>query len=327
MFTDTLIAYNPIKTHPISCVDLSETMSPLTKFTLNLIDLFSNKEKNLIIVMSTFQLKALPLIAYCYTQNLNKDAYIFCRKKNIESYIKKYCLLGEKSSGAYCFYKAVPFEVTDTGVDINLYLPRARRRYVKSKIIIDLKSKHNPANKIFYNSSKIAIENVRTNQVSIDSKKQQDIILNIQTGLMIFENLDDLIYSQESFKAFLDWIAKYKENGIKFVFHFSNPYSKFIELLRQETNCAVLDYNLFFLKKYKEKLLLPTITDVTKREITAAINLDDAAIYDFNYEVLPLIKIGNIDIFYANINELLREGNIKSDAFSPRLKKLHTIIQ
>ena len=109
MFTDSLIAYNPTKADSISSVDLSETMSPLTKFTLNILNIFSNKNRNLILVMSTFQLKTLPLIAYCYAQNLNKDIFIFCRKQNLDGYIKRYCLLGEKASGTYCFYRVVPF--------------------------------------------------------------------------------------------------------------------------------------------------------------------------------------------------------------------------
>ena len=327
MFADTLIAYNPKKSDAISYVDLSETMSPLTKFTTNLLDRFFKKEKSLIIVMSTFQLKTLPLIAYCYAQNLNKDIFIFCRKKNLESYIKKYCLLGDKSSGAYCFYRVVPFEVTDNSVDVKLYLPRARQRGIKSEIASNLKSKNYPANKIFFNPNKIALENIHADQVIIDSKKENDFVLSINPGLIIFENLDDLVYSQETFKTFLDWIAKYKEKGVQFIFHFSNPYSRFIELLKHDTDSMVLDYNLFFLKKYKSKLLPTPITNPTKREITVDYNLDESSIYEFNYEVLPSIKTGNIDVFYANINELLKKNGMKLDDFSPRLKKLFYIIR
>lgn len=325
MFTDSLIAYNPTKSDPISSVNLSETMSPLTKFTLNILNIFSKKDRNLILVMSTFQLRTLPLIAYCYAQNLNKDIFIFCRKQNLEGYIKRYCLLGEKSSGAYCFYRVVPFEVADNNVDVKLYLPRARIRGIRSVIANNLKSKNYPSNKIFFNPNKSALENIRTDQVLIESEKEQDIVLSIQPGLIIFENLDDLVYSQETFKTFIDWIAKYKEKGIKFIFHFSNPYSKFIELLKQDTNGVVLDYNLFFLKKYKSKLLPTPIKNTTNREITANYNLDEASVYEFNYKVLPSIKIGNIDLFYANINKLLKINNIELEELSPRMEKIFFI--
>jgi hypothetical protein len=327
VFTDSLIAYNPKKTHAISDVDLSETMSPLTKFTLNLLDLLSKKDKNLVLVLSTFQLKTLPLIAYCCAQNLNKDVFVFCRKGNLENYIKKYCLLGDKTTRAYCFYRAVPFEVTDKNVEVNLYLPRAQRRGIKAEIAHSLGSKDRPSNKIFFNPSKIALENIHTEQVTIDSEKQDDIILSIQPGLIIFEDVDDLVYSQESFRTFLDWIAKYKAQGIRFIFHFSNPYSKFIESFKQETDSVVLDYNLFFLKKYKEKLLKAPIVDATKREITSAYNLDDTSLYEFNYEVLPPLKIRNIDIFYANIERTLKENKLKLEDLSPRLKKLRFMIK
>ncbi len=327
MFTDSLIAYNPTKSDSTTSVDLSETMSPLTKFTLNFLNIFSKKDRNLILVMSTFQLKTLPLIAYCYAQNLNKDIFIFCRKQNLDGYIKRYCLLGDKKSIGYCFYRVVPFEVTDNNVDVKLYLPRARIRGIRSVIANNLKSKNYPSNKLFFNPNKIALENIRTDQVLIESEKEPDIVLSIQPGLIIFENLDDLVYSQETFKTFIDWIAKYKEKGIKFIFHFSNPYSKFIELLKQDTNGVVLDYNLFFLKKYKSKLLPTPIKNPTEREITANYNLDEASVYEFNYKVLPSIKIGNIDFFYGNIKKLLKINNIKLEELSPRMEKIFFIIR
>ena len=147
--------------------------------------------------------------------------------------------------------------------------------------------------------------------------------INLDIGLVIFENADRFIYSEYSFKIFNQWLSSLQENDVHTFIHFSNPASPFIKRVKESTDSFVIQFGPSLLR-HNEKLKRESIQYFEKIStqddaIISKYNLDKKYHYlDVNKIILlPPLEIGNIDDYFINFKLLLKH----IDTLSPELKR------
>lgn len=313
-----------------SAMPLSYGISPLTNFTLNVVWNIL-KEKNLIIAIPDIYLRAIPLISYLYSKQNSRSVLVFTQHSGSkifenpdQMHNRNYHLLNIK--GPYLFEK-IPIGICkDNQLDAKLYLPRISKTYYKNKYKTQQKKKflekEEPKIILYSDEHDTRINNL-IDIVKLDEGTFDNLNINLDIGLVIFENADRFIYSEYSYKIFNQWLSSLQENDVHTFIHFSNPASPFIKRVKESTDSFVIQFGPSLLR-HNEKLKRESIQyferiSTQDDAIISKYNLDKKYHYlDVNKIILlPPLEIGNIDDYFINFKLLLKH----IDTLSPELKR------
>lgn len=325
-----ICTYNPqLKVNPEN-VKLSGNLSPLTNFFLNA---FVNAidERNLIVAIPDVILRPIPLATYLYVKLKNKSTIIFGGENACDFHYKNYYLLNQHP-GEYLFYSVPLGFISEEGIEAKVYLPRATRDF-RRRCIPHLErnflERHNPKILVSQDDRKIdfVIERLITDERAFDNP------ITIDIGLIIFENIDRFVYSQYRTELFLKWLYPLLDRGIRFIFHFTNPESKFIKTIKEATNSLVVPFGTSMLrtnaelqKKSIEYFRKLCGDGKRKAELMDKYNVDREHFYECitSVEIVEL-KAGNIDYHFDKAREVLSrmvENEIKNKKLYYTVKSL-----
>ena len=322
--------YNPLlREHPQDAV-LSGNLSPLTNFFLKV---FVNaiEERNIIVTIPDVILRPIPIVSFLYANLTNKSSIVFGGENTRDLHYKNYHLLNH---GDYLFYYIPLGFISDEGVEAKVYLPRAtqdfKRRYIQHQKENFLESRK-PKILLSLADRRIddIIERLVTDEGTFDSPIRIDI------GLIIFENVDRLVHSQYSTELFLKWLSPLLDRGVRFVFHFANPESMFIKIIKEATNSLVVPFGTALLRSNVElqrksiEYFRKIYEDDEKRaELINKYNIDREYFYEnitFVEIVEPVLKAGNIDYHLKKAKDVLSmidENRIKNKMLYYTVKSL-----
>ncbi|MCJ7572400.1 MAG: hypothetical protein MUO82_11105 [Candidatus Thermoplasmatota archaeon] len=313
-----LNTYNPRSNEIPASVRLSGNLSPLTNFFLNI---FVNSigEKNFIIGIPSNVLRPIPILAYLYATIENKSVVVFTQRGGstgwtspIDFHNMNYHLMNEQ--GNYIFNRVPMGIMSDEGIDARPYIPRAKRVF-KQRLYESQKRN-------FLNSegAKIILYSDIYNSRLVDTIKKitltddetlDHLNIEIDPGLIIFENVDRFAYSDYYFQLFLAWISPLLESKKNILFHFSNPTSPYVQRLKDATNSLAIPFGHSILRS-NEEFKKESINYFNSRNDLAMPFLNNYLVdpYEF-YEQITDIKIlepplesGNIDYYYRAVKSL-----------------------
>lgn len=311
--------------------ELSENISPLTKFFLNT---FVNTvgQKNIIITFPDNILRPLPLIAYTSSYLRKKSTLVFTsntrgleKKSPRELHNLYYYMLNW--DGEYLFYDIPIGYIYKDKIEAKIQMPLATRRYRKRHVDY-LKQNFVTTNKpkiLLYadNGTKI-VDNV--NNILLDNKTKFKQEMRFDIGCIIFENVDRYVNSKYTSKQFISWLQEYMDEDINFIFHFSNPSSPFINYVREKTDSFVIPFSNGVLTNNngiaEHASNYYSNVDPTEGKIIERYNIDRPYFYsnDTNISIFePLIESGNIDSYFLEAKNLLKR--VEEDSI--RNKKLY----
>ena len=310
-------------------IGLSDNLSPITKFLLNTSINVIGK-KNIIITYPDSVLRPLPLLAYTHSYLQGKSTLVFTQKSrglednstrdihNLDYYMLNW-------DGEYLFYD-IPIgflykDKLDAKVQMPLAKSAVRKRYIENQkklFLIEDKPKV-----LLYSDNGIRmVENISS--LIFDNAKIKENEINMNIGCIIFENVDRFVNSDFTSKAFLNWISKFLNSNINFIFHFSNPESPYIDFIKDQTDSFVIPFNTGLLKnnnglnipskKYYEQ------TDKYELKIIRNYNIDCPVFYEHknNFDLVDSLDSGNIDHFFKQAKALIERvdrKNIKNKQF------------
>lgn len=328
----SICTYNPrLKVSPEN-VELSGSLSPLTDFFLNV---FVNviEERNLIIALPDVVFRPIPIVSYLYTKQNNKSVVVFTIARDL--HYKNYHLLNQQPGGYLSFFVPMGF-ISEEGIEAKVYLPLAKKGF-KRKYIQHLRENflESPEPKILLSQEDRMVDDI-IKKLVIDEETFDNVEVGIDTGLIIFENVDRLVHSQYSTKPFLKWIFPLLDRGVRFIFHFANPESKFIQTIKEETNSlvvpfgtAVLRSNAEIQKRSIDEYFRKIDEDGKSRaELINKYNIDREYFYEniTSVEIVePVLKAGNIDYHLKKAKEVLSmidENRIKNKKLYYTVKSL-----
>jgi hypothetical protein len=323
---ENLKAYNPEKNQAPDYIVISEkeNLSPLTNFFLN--TFINTINDNIIFAIPDTILRPIPIIAYMYANNLKKSVLIFsqkadhCSSKNpIDIHYKNYYLL----STIYYLFLNIPIGImSENSVDAKLYLPRGSRQFKKkyAKQLNEILLKEdNPKILLSSDENDNRITDV-IEDINTDELTQMHFEEKIDIGMVIFENTDRFVYSDYSLNHFLEWVQRLIDKKVKILFHFSNPNSKYIDIIKEKTNSFALVFGPTLLR-HNESLKNASMhyfgKELSKNEwsIISRYNVDNNNFYRYITDISitqPLCS-GNIDYHYAkikSINERIDENSL-----------------
>ena len=315
--------------HPDYHISIKDNISPLTDMFL---DVFANSihERNIIITFPDNVLRTIPILAYIYSSNYNKSTLIFTshhkgfNNKSLKDFHNlNYCMLSSYTH--FVNYEHIIGSIRKGSLKSDIKFPKSSNKRRTKKIVQDLNLRLNdddPKVILCTEDNLDIIDNLSEIQIGTSENSNNDSETLIDVGLVIFENVDVYANSRYTTKKFLKWIKEYQERGIRFLFHFSNPNSKFISSVRDETNSLVLPFNFDLIKDTyllnESRSYYSNIKEYPKREdIIKNYNLDSVSF--FNKYLLdsqnekyiniaaPLIKLGNFNGYYSFGKSLLKE--------------------
>lgn len=310
-------------------IGLSDNLSPITKFLLNTSINVMGK-KNIIITYPDSVLRPLPLLAYTHSYLQGKSTLVFTQKSrglednstrdihNLDYYMLNW-------EGEYLFYD-IPIgflykDKLDAKVQMPLARPAVRKRYIENQkklFLIEDKPKV-----LLYSDNGIRmVENISS--LIFDNVKIKENNINMNIGCIIFENVDRFVNSEFTSKAFINWINKFLNSNINFIFHFSNPESQYIDFIKEQTDSFVIPFNTGLLKN-NNGLNIPSkryYEQINKDElkILSKYNLDGPVFYEHkdNFNLANPLDSGNIDHFFRQAKALIERvdrKNIKNKQF------------
>jgi hypothetical protein len=319
--------YHPERDGIPNNILLSKRLSPLTNLFLNVF--FNTLDgKNLIYAVPATVLRPIPIISYLYSSTEDKSVIVFTQKSGVYirdnpaiEHNRNYHLL---NSGDYLFSKIPIGFIADSSVDAKVYLPRAIRR-VKRQYI-----QHQKENFLKSDGARILLHYDENNsrisnfieKITLDNEKLDNININIDIGLVIFENVDRFAHSSYSSQIFLKWISSLLEKGVRTLFHFSNPLSKYIQVIKEYTDSYVLQFGPSLLR-YNEELKKASLSYFNSKSIPTEekrfidkYNIDRPFFYTGITEIellAPPLSSGNIDEYYRrgmSLRSKINEGEL-----------------
>jgi len=306
---------------------LAKRLSPLTNFFLNVF--YNTMEKNnLIYALPSTILRPIPIISYLYSSNINKSVIVFTQ--NSGTYTKEnpsilhnrnYHLLNMKNSGLYLFDKVPIGFMKDGSVEAKVYLPRATR-WLKQRYIQKQKKnfleKNGPKILLQCDENNSRISNV-IKKITLNEGKLDNLNIEIEIGLVIFENVDRFVYSSYSLQIFLKWISTLLEKNVRLLIHFSNPLSKYIKPIKEHTNSYVLQF-VPSLLRYNEELKKASIEYLEKIPKMEKTFLDKYNIdRPFFYTGITDIEILSPPLISGNIDEYTTTGRLLFNKIDEKL--------
>lgn len=287
-------------------------LSPTTNIVLNTLSI-RNDASNFIICIPSSILRPLPIISYILAKKSNGSVLVFSgNKKHYNSYhlLKKdYQFIwndipaGEIKKGSiYINPKVPPYASRNFKAQLKRYIPVLKQKFLQkdfSKVLF-----YHDRNIRFADSFQdLFVE--RENVVSSLDKS------NLGINIIIFENLDNIIYNDFLFNTFKEWIAPLKSNNYQFILHISNPDYKYLTEMREFFKSYVLYFPYSFLKSNedlskKNNHYFNQLKRVNKTDFSVIneFNLERAEIYSTSLsdkiQIQWKLKKGNIDNFFGN---------------------------
>lgn len=329
-FVSKLGAYNYNSTRedkdkPDYKIPLDDNLSPTTNIFL---DLFSNliTEKNLILSFPDNVLKPIPILAHIFANNQKKSVLIFTshhkgfKNRNVKEFHNlNYCMLYHYG-GSFVFYTNIIGAIRKGILKTDIKFPKSsgkKQMAIEKQNLIDRLEMNEPKILLFTEDNLDIIEEI--SEVQIDSKLSTLRDSSIDLGLVIFENVDLYVNSKYTAERFLKWISNYLGSEIKFLFHFSNPNSKFINLVKNKTHSFLIPFNKNLLL---DSNLLPKSQEYysnldnfpKRKQVIQNYNLDSKSLFKSpssfdkcNVSVVkPLLASGNFQSLYGYGKSILR---------------------
>ncbi len=290
-----LLVFSNKKKHLKSYESLAE-MSTLTKDICNYANASLEIDRNFIVVYPDNIFKPLPILCMQYILNnpyFIKDIIIFSLDNNekielnpLKYHIHNISYLAEGTN--FLYTKAIPcvldknFHVTFDG-DYSLIGNIESRNRLQQDFVNKLISRKKPA--IFFSGKDFI--NIPDKILGI-SNKDNTIIQSFETniGLCIFENIDRYIYSEKTYDIFLRLLYKFKSDTVNYIFHFSNPYNRYLVDLKQEIEGLVFHYGSSFMKTTKNYFQFEY--NCENRHILENYNIDAQENYIVEQNIIPL---------------------------------------
>ena len=308
--------------------ELSGNLSPLTNFFLNV---FVNaiEERNLIIAIPNVILRSIPIVSYLYAKQKNRSVVVFTIARDF--HYKNYHLL-QQPGGYLSFFVPLGF-ISEEGIEAEVYLPRARKEY-RHRYIQRLRENFLESSepKILLSQEDRMVDDI-INKLVIDKETFDNVEVGIDTGIIIFENVDRLVHSQYSTELFLKWLSPLLNRGVHFIFHFANPESMFIKIIKEATNSLVVPFGTALLRSNVE-LQRKSIEyfrkiyedDKRRAELINKYNIDREYFYE-NITSIELVelKAGNIDYHLRKakgVLSMIDENKIKNKRLFYTVKSL-----
>lgn len=148
------------------------------------------------------------------------------------------------------------------------------------------------------------------NNVEVNKKKYEAKI-KPNVGLVIFENLDRLVYNSYTYERFIEWIAPFMKQDIQFIFHFSNPYNEYLNHLKDYTESLAFHVGSSFIKQNAEYFRHVSSDEIKGSKLVKRYNIDNEETYRSAYQIIPLNPIQSFDIDkrISDIQKILRNLN------------------
>jgi len=288
--------YHPERDGIPNNILLSKRLSPLTNLFLNVFFNTLNR-KNLIYAIPDTVLRPIPIISYLYSSTEDKSVIVFTQKRGVYirdnpaiEHNRNYHLL---NSGDYLLSKIPIGFMVDSSVEAKVYLPRAIRR-VKQQYVQYQKDnflkKDGPKILLHADENNNRISSV-IEKITLDEGKLDNLNVNIEIGLVIFENVDRFVYSPYSSQIFLKWISTLLERNVRVLIHFSNPLSNYIQVIKEHADSYVLQFGPSLLQ-HNEKLKKESLAYFESKSIP---NEEKRFINKYNID-RPFFYIGITDI-------------------------------
>jgi AraC-like DNA-binding protein len=293
-----IYTYNPhLREYPQDA-ELSCNLSPLTNFFLNVF-LNAIEKRNVTIAIPDVVLRPIPIVSYLYAKQKNRSVLVFTIARDL--HYKNYHLLYQHG-GYFSFFVPMGF-ISEEGIEAKVYLPRASREYRRG-YIQHLRENflESPEPKILLSQEERMVDDI-IKKLVIDEEIFDNVEVGIDTGLIIFENIDRLVHSQYTTEPFLKWLYPLLDRGVHFIFHFANPHSKFIQTIKEATNSLVVPFGTAMLRSnaeiqkksiaYFRKIYAD---DKRKAKLITKYNVDRQYFYE-NITTVEIaeFKVGNID--------------------------------
>lgn len=321
--------HNDENTYPDD-VKASNKLSPLTNFFINVF-LETLGKNNIIVTIPDTILKPIPIVSYIFASLKEKSVLVFTQKGGtkvnhnpIEFHRRNYHLLnyGKRFNRGDYLFKDVPLgTISKNKVNVNAHIPLSMNK----KKYKDLQEKNflesdKPKILLSYDEKNSKITKLIDILIEKENNKTLEIKSEIKLGLVIFENVDRFLGSEFELSAFLKWLKSLSDLNINYIFHFSNPESKFIKILKDKTNSLVIPWSHILLnnpeiKKDSLSYFAKCNGHPVHKKILGKFNIDSKRIYCRNtkFEVInPILDPGNIDYHYMVANQLLKEINAQS---------------
>ncbi len=291
---------------------LKSNLSPLSNLLLN-VSQNSPPTKDVVFAIPETIFRPIPILAYVYAKRNKKSVLVFTGPNNLDIHKKNYYLLNSIEKDGRFLFEDVPIgvNVKEGKIDARLFLPRISDRYYKKKFIAgQLKNFRQPGPKILLSSvsgdTKI---NSIFEKIKLDGG---DELLNqeIDIDLIIFENIERFVNSNFTFSMFLDWTYELSDS-VRFVFHSSNPFSKYISELKDTFDAFVLQFGPNLLQNNSElkKASLKYFSSLNreKESLLNKYNVDRPSFYDSITKRRPIpLPVENMNGHIDSIRELKR---------------------
>ena len=300
---------------------LVEEMSPLTIDFMNIVNGILS-ESNIILTYPENMIRPITLISYLYSLTNNKSVLILTQNdKGLDNRSSKdihglnYHLLSFECSYSdkFSFYDFPMGIVDKVNIKSNIQLPVAKSS--RKKEIIEIQKERFIRN----DSSKILLfpSNTIKKIDTIDKiffNKKDFVETNFDIGLVILENIDRFIFSEYSLNSFIKWIDTFMEKKVRFLFHFSNTESEYINPLKNKTKSRVIPFNSHFLQD-NDSLIEKTnyyYSNLSHEKFDALknINIDTKNMLNVsnNIEILnPPLESGNLDSYFYESNNIINK--------------------
>lgn len=319
-----IYSYNPRTNMRLDYIKLSDNLSPLTNFVLDVF-IHTIRKKNLIVAVPDNVLKIIPLMSYLYGYKEKKSVIVFTqensghiRNKVALNHNRNYHLLnkGPDDGGKYLFEEIPMGYLSEGAVEAKIYIPRAnrslRRKYIQMQEKNFLEGR-GPKILLCYSEEGSRIIDTIGSLV-LDNRKLNGLNVKINPGLILFENVDRFIYSEYSCQLFLKWISCLLDRETKFLLHFANTESKFIKNIRSEIESLVIPFGPSLLKSdyYLRNEAIRYFRNKENSiewQFLSKYNVDCLDFYRRENRIeisKPLLNAGNIDLHFENARTLLR---------------------
>jgi len=281
-------------------ITLDKSIGKLTKMTLNLLrSAFYFSRCNILAFPST-EFKPLDLLGVIYSKMYMRDILVISSPKKIKCHINRLDSIFLNSEKVQ--QHLIPFTKS--------YNRQNFFEIIDENEIIEFDSVASPnSRKILFSKDLIDIDKDNLRKKKYVNKKDTDLnSINLNIGLIIIEDVESFLFSESYFKSLVD-IAR--NSRVKFLFIFSNPYSKYISKITHDLEALTLFFDENFLVRNSKFLIDQSILKIATE---ANHNIDNKNNYEIEYKVISNINPANIDTYYKDfLRQKSKYENILSE--------------
>ncbi len=305
MFIDNLFIQNENwKTG--SAFERLENISPLTKEVS--LSVFKALKKDFNVIISYPDNIFAPLSVICgyyadLSRSKQKDIMVYSHNNNakIDENPQKFHI---RNFSRLTYYKAflyewiIPFEYNESDnsliycANLNLIKNRKYKRELKKRQIEAICNDKIPS--IIFSGTDTPLNLTQIDWLKIGNRTHEHE-LKFDFGLIVFENMDRLIHNEYNMNIFLEWLNNITKKETKLLFHFSNPYNKFIREIKEKTNSLLYHCSMSFLHKQKSYFENVYPQTIKSKKLVRKYNLDSPDTYEASNQIIPLKPIATYD--------------------------------